>query len=196
MNLLHVLDELGRSAAIAAADTLKLTSRLFINFFPTVIYDPAYSLRRTHETLHSSALRPQQIVFEVVESEYVADLEHLAEILEQYRAEGFGIALDDFGAGHGSLNLLAALHPDFIKLDIGLVQEVTSDPVRARLVNTMVHVARESGVEVVAEGVEQPETARMLADLGIRLMQGYLFGRPCDRLGTPPTPIVPAPITR
>jgi EAL domain-containing protein (putative c-di-GMP-specific phosphodiesterase class I) len=53
----------------------------------------------------------------------------------------------------------------------------------------MVRVAREANVEVIAEGVEQIETAKLLSDLGIRLMQGYLFGRPSDSLGGPVAPL-------
>ena len=193
MNLLHVLDQLGRASAIETAGRLGLQGRLFVNFFPTVVYDAAHCLCGIRQEMEGTSLRPEQVVFEVVESEFVADLDHLAEILGQFRAEGFGVALDDFGAGHGSLNLLAALRPDYIKLDIGLVREVGADRVRAGLVGTMVKVARAAGVEVIAEGVEQIETARLLSDLGIRLMQGYLFGRPSDRLGEPVAALAPAP---
>lgn len=193
MNLLHVLDQLGRSAAIEAASRLSLRGRLFVNFFPTVVYDTAHCLCGIRAAMQGTNLKPEQIVFEVVESEFVADRHHLANILDQFRADGFGVALDDFGAGHGSLNLLAALRPDFIKLDIGLVREVAADRVRASLVGTMVRVAREANVEVIAEGVEQAETAELLAGLGIRLMQGYLFGRPSEAPGNPVAPLDKAP---
>jgi len=189
MNLLHVLDQLGRASAIATAQRLGLRGRLFINFFPTVVYDAAHCLCGTRLAMKETDLRPDQIVFEVVESEFVADRDHLAKVLEQYRADGYGVALDDFGAGHGSLNLLAALRPDFIKLDIGLVREVVTDRVRAGLVGTMVKVARDAGVEIIAEGVEQVETALLLTGLGIHLMQGYLFGRPSNALGKPVAPL-------
>ena len=172
MNLRHALDQLGRSSAIATAQRLGLQGRLFINFFPTVIYDAAHCLCGIRLAMQGTDLKPERIVFEVVETELVADRGHLATILQQFRAEGFGVALDDFGTGHGSLDLLAALRPDFIKLDIGLVRQVASDRIRAGLVGTMVAVAREAGVEVIAEGVEQPEAAQLLVDLGIRLMQG------------------------
>lgn len=193
MNLLHVLDHLGRASALDVACRLGLQGKLFVNFFPTVVYDAAHCLCGIRATMQGTNLKPEQIVFEVVESEFVADRHHLANILDQFRAEGFGVALDDFGAGHGSLNLLAALRPDYIKLDMGLVREVAADRVRAGLVATMVKVARDARVEVIAEGIEQAETAHLLAGLGIRLMQGYLFGRPSDALGEPVAPLERSP---
>lgn len=194
LDILHVLDQLGRAAAIESAHRLGMTSKLFINFFPTVVYDPIHCLRSTRQAMKSTGLRPDQIVFEVVESEQIADRSYLLEILSRYRAEGFGVALDDLGSGYSSLNLLAALHPDYVKLDIELVREADRDPLRAGLVRAITDAARDAVIAVIAEGVERRETAELLAGLGIRLMQGYFFGRPTDALGRPPTLSQPATI--
>jgi len=119
----------------------------------------------------------------VVESEHIADRSHLLDILAYYRAEGFRVALDDLGSGYSSLNLLAALRPDFVKLDMELAREVAVDPLRRSLVEALVRTAHEYGIQVIAEGVETVESARVLAGLGIRLLQGYLFGRPAPAAG-------------
>jgi EAL domain-containing protein (putative c-di-GMP-specific phosphodiesterase class I) len=93
------------------------------------------------------------------------------------------VALDDLGSGYSSLNLLVALRPDFVKLDMELAREVAVDPLRRALVEALVRTAQENGIQVIAEGVETVESARVLTDVGIKLLQGYLFGRPSPAAG-------------
>ena len=184
LGALHVLDQIGRTSAIRCAHQLGLTSNLFINFFPTVVYDPVHCLRTTREAMRETGIQPEQIVFEVVESEHIVDRQHLLDILTYYRNEGFRVALDDLGSGYSSLNLLVALRPDFVKLDMELAREVAADPLRRALVEALVRTAQENGIQVIAEGVETVESARVLTDVGIKLLQGYLFGRPSPAAGT------------
>ena len=180
---LHVLDQLGRRAAIQGAYALGMQSHLFINFFPTVVYDPAHCLRTTRQAMRETGMQPDRIVFEVVESEDIVDRRHLLTILAHYRAEGFRVALDDLGSGYASLNLLADLRPDFVKLDMELVRGALTDPLRRGIVRAIVRTARDEGIRVVGEGVETLELARFLADVGVSLLQGYYFGRPGPGLG-------------
>jgi EAL domain-containing protein (putative c-di-GMP-specific phosphodiesterase class I) len=119
----------------------------------------------------------------VVESEQIADRDHLLNILAYYRREGFRVALDDLGSGYSSLNLLVALRPDFVKLDMELAREVGNDPLRRALVQALVQTAHDYGIQVIAEGVETVESAQILSEMGIRLLQGYLFGKPAAGLG-------------
>jgi EAL domain-containing protein (putative c-di-GMP-specific phosphodiesterase class I) len=184
MGALHVLDQVGRTSAIQRAHQIGLNSALFINFFPTVVYDPAHCLRTTRQAMRDTGIQPEQIVFEVVESEQIADRAHLLNILAHYRAEGFRVALDDLGSGYSSLNLLAALRPDFVKLDMELARDVAVDPLHRSLVQALVNTAHENGIQVIAEGVETVESACVLAELGVRLLQGYLFGRPAPAAAT------------
>lgn len=184
LGALHVLDQVARTSAITGAHHLGMTSALFINFFPTVVYDPVHCLQTTRQAMRDTGIMPQQIVFEVVESERIANRDHLLKILAYYRAEGFRIALDDLGSGYSSLNLLAALRPDFVKLDMELVREVADDPLRRALVESLVRTANEHGIQVIAEGVETVETACVLASMGVQFLQGYLLGRPAPHLGT------------
>jgi EAL domain-containing protein (putative c-di-GMP-specific phosphodiesterase class I) len=183
LGALHLLDQLGRKSAITGAHALGMQSYLFINFFPTVVYDPAHCLRTTREAMRQTGMQPEQIVFEVVESEDIADRQHLLNILARYRAEGFRVALDDLGSGYASLNMLADLRPDFVKLDMALVRGASDDPLRRGIVEAIVRSARQEGIRVVAEGIETLESARFLAGMGVPLLQGYLFGKPAPRLG-------------
>ncbi len=124
--LLFNLDRAARIKAIGEASGLK--QNVFINFNLTSICDPAYCLRSTIGAIEQSNLSPDRIIFEVAEGEEVKDDEHLRNILDFYRKSGFRVALDDLGAGYNSLNLLADLRPDFVKLDVGLIRDLDRDP--------------------------------------------------------------------
>jgi len=88
------------------------------------------------------------------------------------------IAVDDAGAGIANFAHIVELHPDLVKIDIGLVRGVNVDPGRQALVIAMGHFARVSGCHVIAEGIETPEEAATLRSLGVKFGQGFLFGAP------------------
>jgi hypothetical protein len=134
------------------ASELGLAQRVFITFDPASIYDPAYCLRSTMGAIQRSGLSPDRIDFEVTESEEVKDHKHLRNVLNFYRESGFRVALDDLGWSYGSLELLGALRPDFIKLDMRPVQNVDRDPYRAVIASKLLELAKDLGVAVVAEG--------------------------------------------
>ncbi len=156
---------------------LKVGTKIFINFLPSSIGDPETCLQSTMDAVRASGLRPQDIVFEVVETDQTTSTEHLRRIRDHYHASGFGFALDDLGTGSNSLQLLAEFEPDYVKLDKSLAADVRS-PTKLRTVTKLVELSREIGTHLVAEGVENAETARVLRDAGVNLMQGWYFGRP------------------
>ena len=178
LDLLFQLDQQARQSAVRGASEALGSRRLFINFLPTVIYNPEHCLATTMAALAQSGIRPEQVVFEVVESEQIVDRAHLVRILDYYRGHGFKVALDDLGAGYASLNLLSELKPDLVKLDMQLVQATAGDAVSAGILEAFVQIAERSGMGLIAEGVEDAATARRLAEAGVTLMQGYHFGRP------------------
>ena len=87
-------------------------------------------------------------------------------------------AIDDFGAGHSGLNMLADFQPDIIKIDMALTRAVNTDRVRYEIARAVIDLCAKLHISVVAEGVETLEEAVTLRELGVRLMQGYLFARP------------------
>jgi EAL domain-containing protein (putative c-di-GMP-specific phosphodiesterase class I) len=91
---------------------------------------------------------------------------------------GVRIAVDDAGAGYASLRHILELQPDFVKLDIGLVHNIDTDPARQALAAGLRHYADQTGTTLIAEGVETLAERDALARLGVPLAQGYLFGRP------------------
>ena len=96
---LHVFDSLSRRAAIANAAQQRPAGKVFINFTPSSIYDPAFCMASTLKAMEGTHLQPADVVFEVVESENVNDPRHLRKIVDFYRDKGFAVALDDVGNG-------------------------------------------------------------------------------------------------
>jgi EAL domain-containing protein (putative c-di-GMP-specific phosphodiesterase class I) len=186
-DMLFQLDLAARRAAIEQAARHRIQSRLFINFTPTAIYDPKFCLRSTVAAVDAAGLTNDRIVFEVVESEQVADSRHLRNVLDYYRTHGFGVALDDLGSGYSSLNMLHELRPDFVKLDMGLIRGIDQDPYKALIAQKLLEVAQGLGIRTVAEGVETQGEFGWLRAHGADFVQGYLFAKPAE---VPPLPKV------
>ena len=99
-------------------------------------------------------------------------------VLESLSAEGIAIALDDFGTGYSSLARLARLPVAELKIDRSFVASMTTDPGRAAIVRSTIHLAHDLGLTVVAEGIEHRPQWDLLAELGCDEAQGYLLATP------------------
>ncbi len=117
-------------------------------------------------------------MFEVTEAEPSRDVGHLRSIFSAYKRHGMITAIDDFGAGHSGLSMLADFQPDVIKIDMGLVRNIHADRARHAIARPIVMLCRELNISVIAEGVETFDEAITMRELGVRLFQGYLFARP------------------
>ena len=177
-DILAQLDRLARYSAIREAKRHQIQEKIFINFTPTSIYDPASCLRSTLKLIDEAGISHEQIVFEVVESAQVEDSAHLDSILKVYREAGFGVALDDFGAGFSNLNLLHQLRPDLIKLDMNLIRNVHADPYKALLTEKILEVAARLNIKTVAEGIETEQELDWVKEHGATFAQGYLIAKP------------------
>lgn len=171
-------DQRARRIAIeTCAPKLDPADKLFVNFFPLTVYDPAVCLRSTWAAAERADVRPDRLVFEVVESEAFPDVGHLRAILEGYRARGALVALDDLGTGHTALQYIDELAPDYIKLAKDLIPPYpTADDIP--IVRGLVEHARSRGILVLAEGVETTRQLDVLRELGVDFLQGYLLGKP------------------
>jgi EAL domain-containing protein (putative c-di-GMP-specific phosphodiesterase class I) len=174
----YSFDQACREKAIRIAASLNLPSHLSINFLPNAIYRPEVCIRSTLQAADRHGFPVERIIFETVEGEQVSDGKWLAEILSEYKRMGFKTAIDDFGAGFAGLNLLADFQPDMVKLDMALIRGIDQSASRRAIVAGVVRMCGELGIDVIAEGIETGDEANCLSDLGIRLMQGYWFGRP------------------
>lgn len=174
---LYALDRVCRMTAVKYAAVLK-DKKAFINFIPTSIYSPEFCLRSTTLLANQLNVDPKQLVFEVVETEQVDDLDHLKKILTYYKEKGFNYALDDVGEGFSTAEVLAELKPKYMKLDMQYVQGVAQEKAKQKVALSFLEKAVAVGSVPLAEGVETEEDFRWLKEKGYELFQGYYFGKP------------------
>ena len=172
------LDRMCRESALKTAATKKIQQKVFINFLPTSVYDPEFCLRSTVKWAKQLEFDPKNIIFEVVETESVKDKTHLIKILDYYKKEGFSIALDDVGEGYSSLNMLVDIRPDIIKVDRNIITNIDTDKLKQSTYRALYNLAKESGIAVLAEGVETKGELEMVESIGVDYIQGYYFGKP------------------
>ncbi len=187
--MLVQVDLAARKAAIDRMVLDDIRETLFVNLSASTLEDPISSLERTVEMIDAAKIPPNQVVFEVVESDQAHDAQHLKGLLRFYRDAGFRVALDDVGAGYSSLNLLHQLRPDFIKLDMELIRGVDSDPYKSLIAQKIIEIASTLGIETIAEGVETPEELDWVCSHGATYAQGYGIGRPTQPTLAGRTPI-------
>lgn len=121
-----------------------------------------------------------RIVVELTEHAAVGDYDELETVLGALRAGGMRLAIDDAGAGYSGLQQIVRLKPDIIKLDMALTRDVDTDPARRALTAALIYFARETGCQILAEGIETNEECATLKLLGVSKGQGYHLGRPVD----------------
>jgi EAL domain-containing protein (putative c-di-GMP-specific phosphodiesterase class I) len=177
----YAFDQNCRVAAITLAAKLGLAAteaKLSINFMPGAVYSPAACIQLTLKTAKLVGFPLDRLIFEITEGEEIVDRKHLRSIIEEYRRQGFGVAVDDFGAGYSGMNLLADLPMNIIKLDMDLTRNLQERPAAIAVVRAMVGLAKVLGCRLIAEGVETREEYRRLRECGVELMQGYLLAKP------------------
>jgi EAL domain-containing protein (putative c-di-GMP-specific phosphodiesterase class I) len=174
----YAFDQACRVKAIELAARLGMDRQLSINFLPNAVYEPRACIRATLDAAARTGFRPDRLTFEIVETETIADTQHLINIIREYREQGFKVALDDFGTGYSGLARLADLRPDIVKLDRAVVQNCDKDAVRLAIAANMITLGAATGIKVVIEGVERAGELKALRSIGARFIQGFYFGRP------------------
>lgn len=131
-------------------------------------------------------ISPQKIVFEITESAAIRHAAEAARLVDELKSEGFGIALDDFGTGLATFEYLKRFPLDYLKIDGSFIRNLTHDELDEEIVLSTLRVASKLNLRAVAEHVHSEEVRQRLQTLGVRYLQGDLFGRaaPIDTLFT------------
>jgi EAL domain-containing protein (putative c-di-GMP-specific phosphodiesterase class I) len=165
-----------RQLAAELASELSDGTLLFVNVHARELNDDELYDRSTAFSQAAS-----RIVLEITEREDVKSVRGLEQRLLELRIMGFRLAVDDLGAGYAGLSSFATLEPDYVKLDMSLVHGIHESVLRQRVVRSVLTLAQELNIRVIAEGVEKEEEFACLHGLGVRYIQGYLIGRPSAR---------------
>ena len=179
-DLLIELERLCRKKALTAASSMKPEHMLFLNVEPDSVNDPELRQIAASTLLLDSSLTPDRIVLEITERSAIMAFSAFRSALEYFRALGFRIAIDDAGAGYATLQSIIELKPDFIKLDMSLIRDIDSDNVKQQLVKALKRFGQETGVSMIAEGIETKGELRTLLEMDIDLGQGFVFAYPSE----------------
>lgn len=155
--------------------TARLT--LSVNVSPHQFQHPGF-VEEVRLALQTAGVSPGLLKLEVTENVIISDLPGVQAHMQALRELGVRLSLDDFGIGYSSLSYLKHLPLSQLKIDQVFVRNMLTDPREAALVRTVIALARDLSLELVAEGVETAEQREMLSDMGCGVYQGYLFGRP------------------
>jgi len=151
--------------------------RLSINVSARQFRQPDF-VQRVQCALERSHVAPGRVRLELTESLVLVNIEDTVAKMRELRALGVGLSMDDFGTGHSSLAYLSRLPLDELKIDQSFVQQVETSRRDAVLVQTIIGMARNLEIDVVAEGVETERQFEFLRRNGCTKYQGFLFGRP------------------
>lgn len=154
----------------AAKHAHLLPGTLMVNILPRNLY--------YIDRLKSHFKPSSKIMFEVSESEAINNLELMMKSRDHLERHAMGIAADDFGKGYSSLERIIRIRPDVIKFDRSMIQDIDKDRVKQAYVQGLVTAAKFLNTTILAEGVESWNEAKVLKDMGIELIQGFLMHRP------------------
>ncbi|BEV70762.1 hypothetical protein THUN1379_02440 [Paludibacterium sp. THUN1379] len=152
-------------------------SRLAINLSPQQLLEQEM-LAAIRQFQHHLRQAGHSLVIEVTEEGLIQDPQHARQIMASWRAEGIGVAIDDFGIGHSSLAYLRQFPFDYLKIDKSFIDALPQGEKDRTIIEGIMTLARQLELTVVAEGVEQQEQADYLWQIGVDCQQGFLFARP------------------
>ncbi|HJV44182.1 MAG TPA: EAL domain-containing protein [Bacillota bacterium] len=167
------LELMCRRKALEKSTELDPKRKLFLNFDPRTMMEGKELVELTQYDIP-----PNQIVLEITERHAISNYETFKRSIEQYRKKGYLIAVDDAGAGYSSLEMIASIFPDYIKMDMSLIRDIDVDPVKQALMETFVNFSAKVGCKIIAEGIETENELQKLIGLGVDYGQGFFLGRP------------------
>lgn len=145
-----------------------------VNISPRQFAQPNL-VEQVHEIIIETGINPSTLRLEVTENVAMGDVERSIKILSQLRSLGIRFSIDDFGTGYSSLSYLHRFPLDVLKIDRSFVAHMNDDHERLQIVQTIMTLARNLGIEVVAEGTENEQQVERLRAMGCNFVQGFFF---------------------
>lgn len=160
-------------------ETYHFTPIISVNISVIQMIDTNF-LKMVKNVLDETQFPPQCLEFEITESIFISSKEYVIHLLNDLRAMGIHIALDDFGTTYASLSYLQILPLDIIKIDKSFIDSIVSSKKQEHLVEAIISIAQKLDYKVIAEGIEDLSQLNLLKSHGCDYIQGYLWGRPLD----------------
>ena len=139
-------------------------------------------LTSVYQILGDTKVNAKHLEFEITETVALDDLEFTIETITKLKKLGVSFALDDFGTGYSSLNYLKRLPVNNLKIDKSFLDTVLDNNSDQKIVRTMIDLARDLNIEVIAEGVEKSEQEQFLKTVNCGKAQGYLYSKPVPKM--------------
>jgi len=146
------------------------------------------NVARVERVVQDSGAPPGNLIFEITETAVADNIEAAREFAQRLRRLGCAFALDDFGVGHGTFMYLRHLPVDYLKIDLQFVRDLLTEASSQHVVQAIIGVAKQFGIQTVAEGVEDEATLDELRRMGADYAQGYFLGRPAPVEDLPAAP--------
>ncbi len=148
-----------------------------VNLSPRQFWNPGL-ISSVSQILQETGLDPANLELEIIESMVMRDTNSTVSMLKELKKIGVKLSIDDFGTGYSSLNHLRRFPFDKLKMDMSFVREITTDPGCAAIARTIISLAHNLNLQVIAEGVETKAQLSYLRKQGCDEMQGYYFSKP------------------
>ncbi|MBG78649.1 MAG: cyclic nucleotide-binding protein [Alphaproteobacteria bacterium] len=148
-----------------------------VNFASSDFMEPDF-VSMTTSIISEAGLQPHQLHVEITERTLIGEPERAQDALEVLKDAGVHISLDDFGTGYSSLSYLRHFKIDTLKIDRSFVSDMFADESAMALIKSIIALAKNMKMVIIAEGAETAEEAMMLRDLGCEMVQGYYYARP------------------
>lgn len=177
LGIIHELDTILAEKAFAQIRETGYQGMLFVNISPRALIVSHFI--PTIQRLASEYEIPRsQIVFEITERETIKNFTVVEKLVRELKLQGFKFAIDDFGSGFSSFHYLKRFPIDFLKIEGDFIVNMHNDERDYAFVRSIVYLARELGIQIVAEFVESQEILDLVGDVGIEYAQGFHIGRP------------------
>jgi len=174
----HIFADAVCSKAIHLAKLLGVDCQININCLPSNFLDDQRTMECVLKACETSGFPLSNVVLEVTENELIRSHEEFLRAIRTFRKAGVQIAIDDFGAGHSGLNLLADFQPDTLKVDLHLIRDIHILGPKQSIIRGIKETCNDLGIDLLVEGIETVEEYQWCANNGIELYQGYLFAKP------------------
>jgi len=180
--LAWALEAISLEGALRRLRTFDLRDRKFLVNLEAEMF--AESELRIHELVSFFSENRGHFVFELTERAAIEDYGVFRKFVDEFRDKGIEVAIDDAGSGYASLEAIAALAPDYLKITKSLVSSLTTEPIKQDLVKMLVDLAAKIGATTLAEGIETIDEWEACRELGVDLLQGYYLAHPQELLQT------------